>query len=48
MDPPVIPSYRLIDDPHPDGSQEGVVTDVKGNIYGSLTGGQALRRYVKN
>ena len=37
----------FIDDPDPDGSQEGVVVDVNGVIYGSLTGGMALRRYVK-
>ncbi len=28
-------------------SQEGVAADVDGNIYGSLTGGMALRKYVK-
>ena len=37
----------FIDDPDPNGSQEGVVADVNGNVYGSLTGGMALRRYVK-
>jgi len=36
-----------IPDPDPDGSQEGVAADAKGNIYGSLTGGMALKRYVK-
>src|SRR6266705_2594858 len=36
-----------IPDPDPDGSQEGVAADVKGNIYGSLTGGMALKRYVR-
>ena len=30
-----------------DGSQEGVAVDVDGNIFGSLTGGMALRRWVK-
>ncbi len=35
----------FIDDPHEDGTQEGVVADSEGNIYGSLTGGMALRRY---
>jgi hypothetical protein len=29
------------------GSQEGVAVDVNGTIYGSLTGGMALRKYVK-
>ena len=37
----------FIADPDPDGSQEGVVADVNGNVYGSLTGGMALRRYVE-
>jgi sugar lactone lactonase YvrE len=38
----------FIEDPDGDGSQEGVVVDVNGVIYGSLTGGMALRRYVEN
>jgi sugar lactone lactonase YvrE len=36
--------------PDPDaegGSQEGVAADAKGNIYGSLTGGMALKKYVR-
>ena len=36
--------------PDPDGeagSQEGVAVDAAGTIYGSLTGGMALRKYVK-
>ena len=33
-------------DPNPEGSQEGVAADAKGNIYGSLTGGMALKKYV--
>ena len=37
----------FIDDPDANGSQEGIVVDVNGVIYGSLTGGMALRRYVK-
>ena len=37
----------FIDDPDANGSQEGVVADVDGVVYGSLTGGMALRRYVK-
>ena len=37
----------FIDDPDANGSQEGVVADVDGNIYGSLTGGMALRKYTK-
>jgi sugar lactone lactonase YvrE len=36
-----------IPDPDPEGSQEGVAADVKGNIYGSLTGGMALKKYVR-
>src|SRR5207244_7647968 len=36
-----------IPDPDPDGSQEGVATDAKGNIYGSLTSGLAVKRYVR-
>jgi hypothetical protein len=35
-------------DPDPEGSQEGVAVDVNGTIYGSLTGGMALKKYVKN
>ena len=35
-------------DPDPNGSQEGVAVDVNGSIYGSLTGGMALKKYVKN
>ena len=34
-------------DPDPEGSQEGVVADAQGNLYGSLTGGMALKKYVK-
>ena len=34
-------------DPDPNGSQEGVAADAKGNVFGSLTGGMALKRYVK-
>ncbi len=37
----------FIDDTDPDGSQEGVVVDAEGHIYASLTGGMALRRYIK-
>ena len=36
----------FIDDPDEDGTQEGVIADRDGNIYGSLTGGMALRRYT--
>ena len=36
-----------IADPDPDATLEGIVADVEGNLYGSLTGGMALRRYVK-
>jgi len=35
----------FIDDPDADGTQEGVFADAYGNIYGSLTGGMALRKY---
>ena len=35
-------------DPDPEGSQEGVAADARDNIYGSLTGGMALKRYVRN
>src|SRR5688500_10596560 len=38
----------FIPDPDGDaGSQEGVAVDVNGTIYGSLTGGMALKKYVK-
>ena len=38
----------FIPDPNPDGgSQEGVAADAHGNIYGSLTGGMALKKYVR-
>ncbi|MBI3049529.1 MAG: hypothetical protein HYY76_14580 [Acidobacteria bacterium] len=37
----------FIPDPDPDGSQEGVAADMHGNIYGSLTGGMALKKYAK-
>lgn len=36
----------FLDDPHEDGTQEGVTVDKSGTIYGSLTAGMALRRYV--
>ncbi len=36
-----------IADPDADATLEGVVADDDGNLYGSLTGGMALRRYVK-
>lgn len=37
----------FIDDPDEVGTQEGVVADAAGNVYGSLTGGMALRKYTK-
>ena len=37
----------FIPDPNVDGSQEGVAADANGNIYGSLTGGMALKKYVR-
>ena len=36
----------FLDDPHENGSQEGIVVDKAGNIYGSLTAGKALRKYL--
>ena len=36
----------FIDDPDEDGSIEGVFADRDGNIYASLTGGRALRKYT--
>jgi len=38
----------FIPDPNPDGSQEGVAADSRGNVYGSLTGGMALKKYVRS
>ena len=35
----------FIQDPDASGSQEGVVADSDGNVYGSLTAGMALRKY---
>jgi DNA-binding beta-propeller fold protein YncE len=35
----------FLDDPQENGSQEGIVVDKAGNIYGSLTAGMALRKY---
>ena len=37
----------VIPDPDPAGTQEGVVADAQGNIYGSLTGGMALKKYAR-
>ncbi len=37
----------ILDPNQPKGSQEGVAVDAKGNVYGSLTSGMALKRYVK-
>ena len=36
----------FLDDPHENGSQEGIVVDKAGTIYGSLTAGRALRKYL--
>ena len=36
----------FLDDPQENGSQEGIAVDKAGNIYGSLTGGRALRKYL--
>ncbi len=38
----------FIDDPDADGTQEAVFADAQGNVYGSLTGGMALRKYSRN
>ena len=38
----------VITDPDPNGIGEGVAADVDGNIYGALTAGQALKKYVKS
>lgn len=37
----------FIPDTSAEPSQEGVAVDAAGNIYGSLTGGMALKKYVK-
>ena len=37
----------FVPDPDPDGTGEGVAADSAGNIYGSLTAKQALKKYVK-
>jgi len=37
----------LVPDPDPDGTGEGVAADGSGNVYGSLTARQTLKRYVK-
>ena len=38
---------EFIDDPSEVGTQEGVIADAEGNVYGSLTGGMALRKYSR-
>ena len=38
----------FIEDPDANGSQEGVIADSDGNIYGSLTAGMALRKYSQS
>ena len=35
----------FLDDPQENGSQEGIMVDKAGNIYGTLTAGMALRKY---
>ena len=37
----------FIPDPDPEGSQEGVAADAADSVYGSLTGGRAIKKYVK-
>jgi sugar lactone lactonase YvrE len=39
---------RITDPDQATGSQEGIAADVKGNLYGSLTGGMALKKYVRS
>jgi hypothetical protein len=36
-----------IDDPDANGTQERVIADAAGHVYGSLTGGMALRKYTR-
>jgi sugar lactone lactonase YvrE len=38
---------EFIPDPDPNGTQEGVAADGNGNVYGTLTGGRALKKYTK-
>jgi sugar lactone lactonase YvrE len=38
----------LIPDADPDGTGEGIAADSAGNLFGSLTAKQAVKRYVKN
>ena len=38
---------EFIDDPSEVGTQEGVIADAEGNVYGALTGGMALRKYSR-
>jgi sugar lactone lactonase YvrE len=38
----------LITDADPDGTGEGVAADAEGNIYGSLTARQSLKKYMKS
>ncbi len=38
---------EFIDDPSEVGTQEGVFADSAGNVYASLTGGMALRKYAR-
>ena len=37
----------ILDPNQAKGSQEGVAVDAKGNVYGSMTSGMALKRYVR-
>jgi hypothetical protein len=37
----------FVPDPDPDGTGEGIAADSDGNIVGSLTAKQALKKYVK-
>jgi sugar lactone lactonase YvrE len=38
----------LVPDSDPDGTGEGIAADTGGNLFGSLTARQAVKRYVKN
>ena len=40
-------TLAFIDDPDEVGTQEGVMADAAGNVYGSLTGAMTLRKYSK-
>jgi sugar lactone lactonase YvrE len=39
--------FASMPDPDPQPSQEGIAVDAKGNLYGSLTSGMALKKFEK-